>query len=144
MVKSYKYLEDIATADIAFEAKGDSLNEVFEACADVVFDSMVEVRSVDDKRSFEFEVKGDDLEKLLYNFLEEIVYLKDSEAVIFKKCKVNVFEVDGGFGASAVLGGEEIDIKKHKLKVDVKAVTLHKFSLKKEGNGYVARIILDV
>jgi SHS2 domain-containing protein len=143
MIKRYKYLEDIATADIAFEAKGSNVNEVFEACGEAVIDSMVEVESVDCKKNFEFEVKAKDLEKLLYDFLEEIVYLKDAEAVIFKECKINVFE-NNGFEAKVLLKGEEIDIKKHKLKVDVKAVTLHKFSLKKEGEGYIARVILDV
>ena len=43
----------------------------------------------------------------------------------------------------AVLAGEKLT-EKHEQKVDVKAVTFHKFEIKKRAKDYIARVILDI
>ena len=50
----------------------------------------------------------------------------------------------GEYVLEAEIEGEKINPKKHELKVDVKAVTLHKFELKKTKEGYKSRVILDI
>ncbi len=143
-MKSYKFLEDIAIADVAFEARGDTLEEVFIAAAEAVFETNAEIKTVGDSFTHEFKLENDDLEKLFYDFLEEIVYIKDKDGVVFSGCEVKINEFKGVFKLNSKFYGEEINQEKHELHVDVKAITLHGFSLKKEEKEYVARVIIDI
>ena len=77
----------------------------------------------------------------MYEFLEEIVYLKDTESLIFKKCNVKITE---NHKIKAKFMGDKINQEKQELNTDVKAVTMHMFSLKKEKEGYKATIVLDI
>ena len=142
-MKSYKFLEDIVIADVAFEAKGDTLEEVFEASAEAVFETNAEIKTVGDSFVHEFEIEKEDIEDLLYEFLEEIVYIKDKDCVVFSKCDVSI-KKDGKYKLCAKFYGEKIDYEKQELKVDVKAVTMHKFKLKKTDSGYFAMVVLDI
>ena len=134
----YKILEH--TADIMFEVYGKTLNELFKNSAIAVIDVMVDRRSINVKKKKEVVLENDSVEDLLLSFLEEIVYIKDADYMIFKNVKVNV----RGSVLKAVLEGDSIKHGKQKLKTDVKAVTLHKFYLKKVKEGYQAGFILDL
>jgi len=137
----FKYIEEVAIADIAFEGYGKDLNELFENCALAVFDSSADIKKIDKKVKKKIELKNSNVENLLYDFLSEILFLKDSESLIFKENKVKII---GKYKLTAVLYGENIDIDKHELKNDVKAITLHEFKIEKLQKGYKARIILDI
>jgi SHS2 domain-containing protein len=138
---SYKFLDDVSIADIAFEAKGKNLNELFESCALATFDSMVNLKTVKAKIKKEIKLEEENIENLLFNFLEELIFLKDAKYILFNKFKVDIKE---NKKLKALVNGEKINIKKHDLKVDVKAVTMHKFKVEKKGNMWKAFVILDV
>ena len=135
---------DVAIGDVAFEATGDNLNEVFEACADASFDVMVDVNTVKDKEVKEVSLVSDNVEDLLFEFLEEIILIKDRDYFIFNCCEVVINEEKDKVGLNAKFFGEAINTEKQDLKVDIKAVTLHMFSLKKKPQGYVATVVLDI
>ena len=80
----YKFLEH--TADIKFQAFGENIEEVFENSALAMFNAMYGGK-VKEKKSFKINVKGKDFESLLYNFLEEILFLFDSENFFMAKVK---------------------------------------------------------
>ncbi len=143
-MKSHKFLEDVAIADVAFEAKGSTLNEVFEACADAVFDTMVDVKTLGDSVIEGYVSSNENLEKLLYDFLEEIVYLKDVNSVLFKESKVEIVKNNGKYVLKVKFVGDLINPETQSLKVDVKAVTMHRFSLIKEKGVYKASVVLDI
>lgn len=138
---SYRFLENISLADVAFEAKGKTLGGLFSSCAEATAATMVkDVSSVKPKIAKKLDLKAENAEKLLYAFLEELVFLKDAELLIFSKFRLKVTE-------TSVLGeimGEKIDMEKHEMLVDVKAVTMHMFEVKKEKNIWKARVVLDV
>ena len=98
------------------------------------------------KRTFEdfkkVELKNQNVETLLYDFLSELVYFKDAELLLFSRIKVEVTK-NKIYNLKAVLHGEKLN-KKHSQKVDVKAVTFHKFEIKKRAKDYIARVILDI
>ena len=141
IMRSHKFLEDVAIADVAFEAKGGNLNEVFEACGDATFETIADLKTIGDIETYNYAAESENIEDLLYEFLEEIVYLKDTESLIFKKCEV---KISGDYNIKAKFIGEKIDREKQTLNTDVKAVTMHMFSLKKEKEGYKATIVLDI
>ena len=90
--KRYIFLEDIAIADIAYEAYGKDLNELFENAAFAIFELSANLETVDTKKKIEFELDNDKIDNLLYDFLSEILFLKDSNYMVFKKVKVDIDE----------------------------------------------------
>jgi len=137
----YKYIEGLTTADVCFEATGKNLEEMFECSAQALLDIIVDTKTVEKKIEKNFTLEKDNLEELLFNFLDEILFYKDSENLIFNSCKINSID---GKKLEATLFGDEINHEKQELKVDVKAITMHKFEVKKEKDNYIARVIVDI
>jgi SHS2 domain-containing protein len=138
----YRFLEDTAIADAAFEAEGESLPDLFEACAQATFQVMARITTVAARKKEKIHLESDDLEGLLFNWLAELIYLKDVKTTIFNKYKIKI-EKPNGYRLRASVWGEQIDVKKHKVKVDVKAVTYHLLEVKNKNNKWTAKVILD-
>ncbi|MEM5785443.1 MAG: archease [Candidatus Aenigmatarchaeota archaeon] len=138
---SIKFLENIATADIAFEIKEKTLVKLFKSAAFALEESMVDTKTVSPKIKKEFTIETDKLDYLLYNFLSKLIYYKDAEGLVFSKVNLKISKK---YKLHAKLKGEKIDINKHELRSDVKAVTFHMFEIKKEKNFWYCRVILDI
>ncbi|ACX72609.1 protein of unknown function DUF101 [Methanocaldococcus vulcanius M7] len=139
----FKYFE--TTADIGVEAVGKSLEEAFKEGARGLYNIMVDVDKIEKNGKIEFEVSGDDLESLLYNFLNELLYYTDVENMVFGDFDIDIKKDNkGGYKLKCVAYGEEIDKKKHNVKEEVKAITYHKMEVKKNNNGWIVRYIVDL
>lgn len=142
---SYRYLEDIATADAAFEAWGDTPEALFADSADALLNVMVDdIAAIQPEITRGIELSDDSLEMLLLVFLEELVYLKDAEQLLLRPERVQVHEHDGSWHLSARMAGEKIDASRHALSADVKAVTLYRFSVRQTETGWNATVVLDI
>ena len=139
-MKKYKVLEDVAIADIAFEIYGKNLNELFENAALAIFEESADLSKVEDKEKKSIKLKADNVEDLLYDFLSEILFLKDKDSFLFKTSNVKIEK----YSLKAELSGEEIDREKHELRNDIKAITLHMFKVEKTKDGYKAVVVVDV
>ena len=84
----YKILEH--TADIMFEVYGKSLNELFENSAIATTDVMVDRKSLKAGVKKELNLENKKIDGLLFGFIEEVIYLKDAEELLFKEFKVSV------------------------------------------------------
>lgn len=141
---SYKFLSDVSIADVAFEAEGKTIEELFVSSGLAVTNTMVrDLKTVKQKVSKRIKLEYDNVEKLLFNFLQEFVYWKDTKSLLFSKIIVKIKEKKGTYYLSAVLKGEKLNMKKHELLVDVKAVTMHLFEVKHDKN-WTAKVVLDV
>ncbi|ARV62338.1 hypothetical protein BZZ01_30245 [Nostocales cyanobacterium HT-58-2] len=141
----YEFLEDIATADIAFRAWGKDLQEVFKAAGDATVNTMIEdLDSIKPKETRTFGLEDDQLDLLLFNFLQELIYYKDSEVLLLRSQHIEFEQKDSKYKLTAVLQGEKLDPNRHEQRVDVKAVTLHRFQLEKTNDGWTATVILDI
>jgi len=136
----FKYLEDVAIADIAFEAYGKTLNEVFENSAYAFFDMTCNPKTIKSKIKKIIILQDKDEKKLLYSFLSELVFLKDSKQLIFNKVKI----VIKNNKLKATLYGDKIDYEKQELRNDIKAITFHMFNLEKNKNNYKSRVVVDI
>ena len=139
----YKFLEDVAIADIAYEAYGKNLNELFENAAFAIFELSAEIKTIDAKKKLEINMENEKIENLLYDFLSEILFLKDSKYMVFKKVKVEIKE-GKKYQLKSVLEGDTINPEKQKLENDIKAITMHMFEIKKEKNNWKATIVVDI
>ena len=141
----YEFLEDVATADIAFRAWGKDLEETFIAAADATMNVMVEeLDSIQPRERREFKLENDALDMLLFNFLQELIYYKDAEKLLLRVNQVEIKGKDQHHVLEALALGEKLDPSCHHTRVDVKAVTLHRFHLEKTDQGWEVFVILDI
>ena len=140
---TFKYLEEIALADIAFEAVGKNLEELFVSCAEALEDSMVNLKDVKNTIVKDVKLEEDNTENLLFKFLNELIFLKDVEGLLFSKFNVKIKQ-NKKYVLSAKLAGEKINHKRHELRNDVKAVTMHLFEIKQIGKNFKATVVLDI
>jgi SHS2 domain-containing protein len=143
MRPGYRYIDEIAPADQAFEAWGNTLEELFSSCAEATFEVMTDLSKVEPRKSIPVGIVAETLDELLYLFLSEIIYLKDTKRSFYNRFDLRI-EAGNEFSLSGKLSGEKIDSEKHVLKTDVKAVTYHQFQVKKTKDGYYARVVLDL
>ncbi len=141
-MRSHRFLEDIAIADTAFEAKGNTPQELFLASADALFATMVDPSTVIPRHTQTIQIQADDLSELLYQWLNEIVYLKDANAMVFCEADVTVKERPTWALTGHVCGDNVQD--DHLLGSDVKAVTKHMYDVSYDGSEWVALVVLDI
>jgi len=132
------------TADIGIRGYGDTLEEAFEAVAIALFDVMVDVRKVEKKEVREIEVEGEDLYSLLYNFLEELLILHDTEGLVFGDFEVKIEKTEQGYRLKAKAYGEKLS-EKHEPKEEVKAITYHEMEIKQlPSEEWMAQLVPDI
>ncbi len=142
--KKFIFLPDIAIADVAFEAYGKTLNELFDHAAEATCSLMVEFSTIQPRITKEISLTTDTIEKLLFDFLSEIIFLKDAERILFCSIQTTITEENKKIHLKATLKGDKINPQQQKLGSDVKAVTYHLFEVKKDDKLYKARVILDI
>jgi SHS2 domain-containing protein len=141
----FNFLEEVATADIAFEAWGEDLEETFISAADATMNVMVEeLNSIQPRERREIRLENDEMDLLLFDLLQELIYYKDSEKLMLRVHRARVEGNAKPYVLKAVALGEKLDPERHHPRVDVKAVTLHHFRLEKTGRGWKALVILDI
>ena len=79
--EGYDYFD--VTADIGFHAYGKSLNEAYENAGLAMFNVITDISKVKKDESREFEIVSEDLVSLLYDYLEELLFLQDTEFMFF-------------------------------------------------------------
>ena len=142
---AYRYRDDIALADVAFEAWGASVEEVFIASADATMNVMVaDLASIAHARELTIDLEREQLDLLLFAFLNELIFFKDAKQMLLRVKHISIKNEESKCRLNGVLYGEAIDRERHPLIVDVKAVTLHRFSLRQTDAGWEAFVILDI
>ncbi|PYJ16731.1 MAG: archease [Verrucomicrobia bacterium] len=141
----YKFLDEIGIADIAFEATGRDLPELFTAVADATLNVMIEnLDAIEAHETRRIELKNDAIDMLLFDFLQELIYFKDAERLLLRVREVQIDEKDGNYFLDATTKGEPLDATRHEQRADVKAVTLHDFYVKKIDDAWKASVLLDI
>ena len=138
----FRFLPDVALADIAFEASSGTVNGLFEACGLAIADIMVDPKTLRNSAERELVLQSESLDRLLYDFMTELIVLKDVDSLLFGRFRVDVS--GGGTSLKARLRGDPIDRDRHRLRNDVKAVTMHLFGVKHEGRTWKATVVLDI
>ncbi len=142
MERSYTFHDH--TADVLFTARAPTIEQLFEQCALAVEDTQVNVAFVKPKREITITARNSTLEKLLFDFLDDLLYYKDAESLIFSKFNVTIKEENNEFFMTCKAYGDILDHIKHQAKVDVKAITMHMFEVKKTEQGWKAKVLLDI
>lgn len=142
-MKRFEYYEDIAPSDCAFKAYGRDLPELFINAALALTSCMVDLATVESQKSYAIDLTADTTELLLYDWLEELVFIKDTEGLFLKDFIVEI-EEQSVCCLTAQTVGAKINYKTQDIFVDVKAVTMYKFELKETDTGWEAFVVLDL
>jgi len=139
-MKLYKLIDH--TADLGIEVAGRTKRELFTKAALSLMDIVVERKGTGaGVKEKVLAVEGSDPADLLINFLREILYLFNGEALIIGKCEITKC---GNKKLDARLLLEPYNQKKHVMKTEIKAVTYHGLAVEKTKKGWRARVIFDV
>lgn len=142
----YRYLDDIATADVAFEAWGQNVQDMFIAASEASINVMVdELKTIEEIERRRIDIRAESIEMLLFEFIQELIFFKDAEQLLLRVSRLLIEKENSGFNLQAELYGEVLDPGKHALIADVKAVTLHRFQVAQTpGKGWKATVVLDI
>ena len=139
----WRILEDVAVADCALDLEARDVDDLFETAALAVVDLMVDPSTVTVSAERRVALDAAELDLLLYDWLSELIFLKDRDQQVFTICRVRVSEA-APYHLCAELHGGSIESGRTALRADLKAVTLHQFALERTGDGWRARIVIDI
>jgi SHS2 domain-containing protein len=137
--KPYEVFEH--TADIGLHAFGSTLDELFIHAAQGMQSLLVSPEQVRVVTSREISVEGHDSISLLIAWLNELIFLFDTEYLLFRDFSI---EVSSDTHLSGRASGEAYDVQRHELSSAIKAVTWHEAAITRTDDGYLARIIFDL
>jgi len=136
-MKKFELIEH--TSDIGLVAYGKTLAEAFANAAYGMFSIIAGLDSVRETESRRVEVNADDIEALLFEWLNSLLYYFDVEMLLFKRFDIVEFE---DTRLVAECRGEKYDPSRHQLKTGVKSATYHMLEVDREKNR--VRVIFDV
>jgi len=139
----WRVVDDVALADCAVDIEGTDLDDLFETAALALAELMVDPATVSMTVERTLAVEAAELDLLLFDFLSELIFLKDRDREVFTRCRVRVGG-EGPFRLRAQLGGGVIDRERTTLRADPKAVTFHQFALEPREGGWRARLVIDI
>jgi SHS2 domain-containing protein len=136
-MKRFKLIEH--TADIGLIAYGQDLAEAFSNAAYGLFSIITDLRRVRKVESRIVELQERSPEDLLFSWLNHLIYLFDTEQMLFKRCYVQEFD---GLKIKSVCFGEKADPLRHDIKLGVKAATYYMLKVDREKNQ--VQVIFDI
>lgn len=136
---SYETFEH--TADVGLRIRGPDLESVMIDAARGLFSLIVvDPTSVRLAESVTFEIKGEDPDLLLFDWLNELLYTFDTRKLLLTDFHVTLS--DGQLNATA--RGEPLDRSRHQLDHEVKAITYHGLKLECTSDGWLAEVVVDI
>jgi SHS2 domain-containing protein len=144
MAWTFRVLEDIALADIGFEAEGESVEEVFRGATQALLESLANPSTVSGGWERVIERSDADPSILLFDWLSEVVYWKDAAGVIFREAPLTLTREGDVWLLRARLIGAPVNQQTQELRADVKAITKHKYCVSQEAGCWKALVVLDI
>ena len=136
-MKQYELIEH--TADVGVKAYGKTIAEAFEHAAKGMFDIITDESTIDPVGQYDIQMEAPDLEQLLVDWLSKLIFLNDAQDLVFGKFQVTLT----GNQLSASVFGEKYDTKKHRMGVEIKAVTYHMLQVNEKDPIFV-QVLFDI
>ncbi|MBD3413959.1 MAG: protein archease [Candidatus Aminicenantes bacterium] len=137
----FQYLDH--TGDAQFRAFGDSLEQAFQNAAQATANLMWDPDQIKGRIKKRIQISGKDREQLLVNFLEELVFLFESqEFLLHSVMDLSIKQVKKGFHLEALFLGDRLS-EEHDIYGSVKAVTYNDMKIKSNDH-YMVQVVLDI
>jgi Uncharacterized conserved protein len=129
------------TADVGIIAYGADVKELFSNAALALFSLITNTESIEEKLQHNLEISSEDRDSLLVEWLNELIYLFDTEHTLFNRFEIESLSPNH---LKAICYGESFNPLKHRIKTGVKAATYHMLKVDEDSSGYKAQIIFDI
>lgn len=134
-----KYIEH--PSDVGFVVYGDTLEELYANAAIAMYSLMTDIDEIEADVERAIELKAEDFQSLMFDWLDELIFLFDSESLVMKKFDIAVNETN--FSICGNCKGGKYDPSTHVSGIIIKAVTYNMMQIKKN-EVWKARVVLDV
>jgi SHS2 domain-containing protein len=129
------------TADLGIRLRADDLNALFAEAGRALFSVIVgNLREVRPVETIQFEINGQETDFLLLDWLCELLFTFEQRRLLLSEFWVNIQEQ----GLAATARGEAVDLARHRLEHEVKAITYHGLRVDRVASGWMAEVILDI
>lgn len=145
-LEGVEYLDHMT--DAYLRVKGNTMEEVFELSGKGLVNTMYDIKQIDIKKRVSISAEGKELENLLFDWLDKILLLMLIDRIILSEFKIKIiydnqncqYQIKG-YGE-----GEEIDLSKHELKVEIKGITYHEMKILEDKikNQVIVEFIVDL
>ena len=137
----FEFLEH--TGDLKFRAYGKNLEELFENCALAVSEIFSRRIIIKENKKKSFVLSEKDYESLLYQFIEQLIYLFDADEFVVSRVKVKIDEENGKIEMNANVFGD--DTSNYKDLDSIKSPTYAEMYVKhKKDKTWEAQVVVDV
>jgi SHS2 domain-containing protein len=129
------------TADLGLRVTAADLPELFREAARGLFSIIVaDPSTIVGREEQRLEIAGANRDELLFDWLNELLYLFESRRVLLAEFDV---ELDAS-GLRGAVRGEPWDPDRHPLEHEVKAITYHELKVERTADGWLAEVIVDI
>ncbi|NQT26295.1 archease [candidate division KSB1 bacterium] len=146
MSSGYKIIDH--TGDVGLKIWGTDIPELFCEAAQAMCSLIIENKAIQNERVFDIRVETTDKNELLLKWLREILFIFETEKVVFSQFQIesnNFHETDvPTYFLEAKAYGEVLDVARHEICKEIKAVTRHHFYIKKNGEWWESAVLFDI
>jgi SHS2 domain-containing protein len=128
------------TADIGIIARGSDLAVLFSNAASGMLSLLTDVDTLRQDITREIRLEARDAETLLVEWLNELLYIMDTEKLVL--CKFDILIDENRLEARCA--GQEMDPKNHRFRREIKAATYHNLEITERDGQYSVKIIFDI
>ncbi|MCI4438878.1 archease [archaeon] len=141
--RSFEFLEH--TSDIYVKGCGENIIDAIASCIEGMLNLLLSnPEKVELKEEKKFEVRGNDLQELVYLALEQILILVDSEGFLSKSFSGKIVENNGQYLLFGKLKGEKFTLEKHEPKTHIKGITFHELTISSSNSKTCIKVLLDI
>jgi SHS2 domain-containing protein len=136
---TFEYLDH--PADIGFRARSASLEGLFANAAHALVNLILDPATIRPDNGYPLSAGAGDIESLLVNFLNEVLYLVDG-----RRLALSAFEITHltDTQIECLARGEPRDPVRHPARLVVKAVTYHQLKVARTDDGWLAEVYVDI
>ena len=135
---SFEFIDH--TADVGIRVEAPTLEDLFETAGLAFTEVVTSAESLDCSVEQRFKLEEDNIETLLVSWLQELLYLLDTEELVFSRFQVRLHDCS----LEATAWGEVFDPDRHMIKTEIKAVTYHQLEVAESDQGWQAQVIFDI
>ncbi|MFO0844369.1 MAG: archease [Gemmataceae bacterium] len=129
------------TADLGLRVRAADLDTLFAEAGEALTAAIVEnPEAIQAARELHVVLPKDDLEYLLFDWLKALLYHFEAERLVCARFEVRV----GDEGLRGLARGETFDPSRHEPAHEVKAITYHDLKVERDGDGWMAEVIVDI
>ena len=139
MEPGYRILEH--PADVGIQSWGATFPEALSMAVEGLVSVLIDPTSVEPTERRTINVSADDTEALVVKVLSEVLYLCDGDRFAPKSLYVHSCTQES---VRASVAGEPLRAEKHRMRLDVKAVTYHQLSVRHRPGTVTITVYLDI